>query len=338
MTNIKNIIATSFILLMSLSLFAQKDVKLRIKHIVDGADLAAGTSYPSDLGGEYAISRLQYYLCEFKVIDSNNQEVASPGLYALVNGLQGGGETTIELGNLSITDVSQIQFNVGVDSVTNHSDPSAQPNGHPLAPQSPTMHWGWAAGYRFIAYEGSYSPSSGGSQNTEYHVVGDQYFTQTAITLSSASIQESATEIIINVSFDVNNLLSNAPQGVQDHGSSNNIAQVINNINGEPVFASLDTVATQTSIQQTITTQNTFYLLSSNKDLTVKHDLANNSPSKAFWLVSDISGRTLFRKRVDLNSNIEVINLEKNYGLGTYYLSLELDNQIIKTLPFTLNN
>ena len=46
---------------------------------------------------------------------------------------------------------SSLQGFIGVDSVLNHSDPSAFPNDSPLnISNAGPMHWGWSSGYIFI--------------------------------------------------------------------------------------------------------------------------------------------------------------------------------------------
>ena len=50
------------------------------------------------------------------------------------------------LGSHDITTLESVRFGVG-RSEHNHLDPSAYPGDHPLAPQLPSMHWGWASRY-----------------------------------------------------------------------------------------------------------------------------------------------------------------------------------------------
>ena len=78
-------------------------------------------------------------------------ETAIPNKWVLVNASEA---TEVDLGSHDVTNVEAVHFHIGVDSSVNHSDPASYPMGHPLAPVFPSMHWGWAAGYRFVAIEG----------------------------------------------------------------------------------------------------------------------------------------------------------------------------------------
>jgi hypothetical protein len=80
---------------------------------------------------------------------------------------------------MAITDLDQIRFSIGVDLAHNHLDPATYPSDHPLAPQDPSMHWGWQGGYRFIALEGEAGPDEQSLNfNYQIHTVGDNnYFT-----------------------------------------------------------------------------------------------------------------------------------------------------------------
>ena len=83
---------------------------------------------------------------------------------------------------------------MGVDQANNHKDPSLWPSEHPLAPKNPSMHWGWASGYRFLAYEGSCGSSL--AQVFELHGLGDNNYFKTEVDLSaSAANGELAIEL-----------------------------------------------------------------------------------------------------------------------------------------------
>ena len=75
--------------------------------------------------------------------------------------------TSVDLGSLSFDSITAVRFAVGVGPDVNNLDPSTYPAAHPLAPKSPSMHWGWAAGYRFVCAEGV--GSSAFNQTFELH-------------------------------------------------------------------------------------------------------------------------------------------------------------------------
>jgi hypothetical protein len=60
-------------------------------------------------------------------------------------------------------------FSIGLDSATNHGDPSIWSGTHPLNPNVNNLHWGWTGGYIFAAMEGYYQ-EGGAEQPWLYHI------------------------------------------------------------------------------------------------------------------------------------------------------------------------
>lgn len=155
--------------------FAQRDVYLRINHKLGGSPFQLGTQATNSLGNAFNVQRLEYYIGEITVIHDGAQTTTIPDTWVLVDASQ---STDVLLGNFPFTVLEGISFGIGVDAAHNHLDPSQYAANHPLAPQSPSMHWGWSSGYRFVAMEGR----SGANlvQTYEIHALEDQnYFTQT---------------------------------------------------------------------------------------------------------------------------------------------------------------
>ncbi|MDP3462690.1 MAG: T9SS type A sorting domain-containing protein [Bacteroidales bacterium] len=102
-------------------------------------------------GYNFSITRLQYYISEIEITHDGGQITAIEDTWLLVDAAE---QSDFELGSYNISNVEGISFWIGVDEPHNHLDPTKYPEGHPLAPQNPEMHWGWAAGYRFACLEG----------------------------------------------------------------------------------------------------------------------------------------------------------------------------------------
>jgi len=82
--------------------------------------------------------------------------------YALVT--PDGGMYNIGAGK--VTHTHMMRFNLGVDSSTNTQsevDFASWPMDHPLAVQSPNMHWNWNAGYIFLKLEGEVDTDNDGT-------------------------------------------------------------------------------------------------------------------------------------------------------------------------------
>ena len=167
-----------FTIIMSASFsWSQTDVTLKINHRLNLDDFALDQAAVNNLGQSYKTTRLDYYISTFIIVHDGGTETAVP--LDVIAFIQPGTEvsTLIPLGNYAITTVEKIKFSVGVYAPINNSDPALYDVDHPLGPKSPAMHWGWAAGYRFVAYEGFGGADY--SQNFQLHGLGNaNYFVQ----------------------------------------------------------------------------------------------------------------------------------------------------------------
>ena len=98
--------------------------------------------------------------------------------------------------------IKAVEFNL------NHADPSLQDSSHPLAPQFPSMHWGWAAGYRFAALEGMIDKNQDSVMETvfQYHPVDDSYYSDT---ITCDGIIENQNNVTIFINANYNKLIEN---------------------------------------------------------------------------------------------------------------------------------
>jgi hypothetical protein len=127
---------------------AQKNVTLIINHKLGANNFAFNTTAQNDLMQNFQITRVDYYISGIKIIHDGGQ-ITPVQDYILVKGSYSVSEP---LGSMNVTNVEGIKFSIGVDSPANNEDPALKLG--PLAFQTPSMHWGWGAGYRFVALEG----------------------------------------------------------------------------------------------------------------------------------------------------------------------------------------
>ena len=140
-------------------------LELRLSSKMGNDDLSFNQTLTNDLGYDYNFTRCALYISNFKI-----GEFPIENSYVFING----------------TDLAQTVFEVdpgtydslffitGLDSVTNHSDPSVHEEGHPLELQNPSTHWNWASGYLMIILEGDFDSDGNGSLDNSfiYHVGG----------------------------------------------------------------------------------------------------------------------------------------------------------------------
>ncbi|MFT5823386.1 MAG: hypothetical protein ACI8ZM_004647 [Crocinitomix sp.] len=170
----KKLILGAFLLLFVASVNAQTEVELKINHKLGVEDFILDAVGTNDLGHEFKATRLEYYVTRITIVHDGGTETAvSDEVVALVRP-EDEISTSIDLGSFDVTSIESVKFHIGVYEPINNDDPSLFDAVHPLAPKSPSMHWGWAAGYRFIAYEGF-----GGvdfSQNFQLHGLGNSNY------------------------------------------------------------------------------------------------------------------------------------------------------------------
>lgn len=187
----KKLILASLVLLSFLSAQAQSDVYLKINHRLGADPFAFNTDTETADGEEVKFRRLEYYISQIALVHDGGQITKVNDTWLLVNA---GSSTNVLLGNFAITSLEEIRFAVGIEPTVNHKDPSAYAPSHPLAPKSPSMHWGWEAGYRFVALEGSAGPMR--NQNMEIHSLGDVNYKQIKIaTAGSTSGSDQTIEL-----------------------------------------------------------------------------------------------------------------------------------------------
>jgi len=202
---------------------AQTDVSLAVVHQVDDAEFALNSTFVSGDSYEYTVTRLEYYLSEIEIVHDGGQITPVPDTWLLIDA---SGPSLISLGEFAVNEIEGINFSVGVNPEHNHLDPATYPAEHPLAPQNPSMHWGWASGYRFAAFEGLSGP--GFLSVFEIHALGNDNYHQTQLT-GVAHGEGNSKTIVVNA--DYNGLLQgvNVSGGLVVHGETQHAALLLDN-------------------------------------------------------------------------------------------------------------
>jgi len=222
-----------FFLISSLVLSQSKEVSIHLNHKYNGGDFNFDSTYVVDGNTPIKFDRLEYYLHINSLSNDNGETTNLSDNYLLVNPSQ----NHYNIGSYEISDVSTLLLNIGVAPEINHDDPSLWDASHPLAPQIPSMHWGWAAGYIFVALEGMIDENQDGIFETviQYHPVDDSYYSEIIIT--DAVIEtDTSLEIYLNVNY--NKLIENIGtyEGGVYHGLHDENQLLINNFIYNNVF------------------------------------------------------------------------------------------------------
>ena len=211
---------------------AQTDVYFKINHFLGSNPFAFNTSASNNMGNTFNVKRLQYYIAEIKIVHDGGQITDVPNKWILVNA-----NSTVNemLGNFNITSIEAVKFGIGVQLSHNHLDPSTYPSTHPLAPKSPSMHWGWSAGYRFLAFEGKQGPSL--NQTFEFHSLGDGNYHTFTIATAGKMV---GNDLEIELNADYEKALYNIDLSTGNnivHGETGKAADILVNFSYE-VFTS----------------------------------------------------------------------------------------------------
>jgi hypothetical protein len=211
--NMKNKIFILVAVLFSFGANAQKNVTLTIKHMLGTSPFAFNQAATNDLNNNLDVSRIDYYMSGFTIIHDGGMQTPVPA--STIVFVEGDNNLVAGLGSYNVTSVEGIKFSIGVPAAVNNLDPAQWTAPHPLSPKSPSMHWGWSAGFRFVAIEGK----AGSSLSTTYqmHGLGNaNYFQQTVM----ATGVTSGNEVLINLDADYTEALKgiDVTQGPIDHG------------------------------------------------------------------------------------------------------------------------
>lgn len=315
----KNFILLMIVFLMfSVSGFAQNSIQLNIHHKLGDEDFAANTGAKNNIDHDFNVKRLQYYISEISIIHDGGAETFIDDLYVLVDAKY---PTQVDLGSYDIDNVEGVNFHIGVDADHNHLDPSSYQASHPLAPQQPSMHWGWTAGYRFLAYEGY--GSSNYNQLFELHGLGDNNYFKTEIPLIATAEND---EIILDIDADYTRGLENIAvnSGVIVHSEFGAAKTALQNFR-DYVFSATATptsVVDYSEVSRFEVFPNPAFggiatiLIAATQDLTYE------------VVVTDIAGRQIaYFDAVNSNSSLEI----KVNQPGMYFVNLVKEGQPIIT-------
>lgn len=158
-----------------------QQVNLYIHHEWMGNPFTLNTAGATSDGEVFKFTLLKYYVSGVTITHDGGMTTQIPDFIAVVNAEDG--VSVLDLGTPAVNTIEGIEFYIGVDSVRNHEDPSVAPIDSPLSFQSPSMHWGWSSGYRFILLEGL--SGNAYDQTVQVHTLGDQNYKSANLNLSA---------------------------------------------------------------------------------------------------------------------------------------------------------
>lgn len=271
----KKILSLTFVILFNYIIKGQnKEVAVVINHLYDGEVFNFDNTYIVGDNIPIRFDRIEYYIHLNSLISNQNIATDLIDKYILVNANQ----NNYNIGDIELLDddLISLNFNIGVEYNLNHADPSLQDSSHPLAPQFPSMHWGWAAGYRFAALEGMIDKNQDSVMETvfQYHPVDDSYYSDT---ITSEGIIENENNLTIFINANYDRLIENigTDEGGVYHGIHEENGLLMDNFSRNNVF----TVPENLNLKETYVSNTVFPNPFSN---TIQLNLNENSIVKVY--------------------------------------------------------
>mgnify|MGYP005727890763 FL=1 len=305
----KKILSLTFVILFNYIIKAQnKEIAVVINHFYDGEVLNFDNTYIVGDNIPIRFDRIEYYIHLNSFISNQNIATNLIDKYILVNANQ----NNYNIGEIELLDddLISLNFNIGVEYNLNHADPSLQDPSHPLAPQFPSMHWGWAAGYRFAALEGMIDKNQDSVMETvfQYHPVDDSYYSDT---ITSVGIIENENNVTIFINANYDRLIENigTDEGGVYHGIHEENGLLMDNFSRNNVF----TVPENLNLKETYVSNAVFPNPFSN---TIQLNLNENSIVKVYNSLGLIVDEFKFDKGQQQINTETLLN-------GIYILSIQ---------------
>lgn len=302
---------TGAALLLCGHLIAQNNITLEIVHRLNEADFQLNQEAQNNLQHKFSVSRLQYYISEINITHDGGQNTAFDSIWVLVNASVA---TEVALGSENITNVESISFSIGVDPAHNHQDPSVWPSSHPLALHNPSMHWGWASGYRFVAMEGDAGDNL--DQSYEIHALGDANYFET--TVEAEGVMDNGS-LVVTLYADYAQAIRDIDltSGLIMHGETGEAKDLLENFR-DYVFSADDPADTTTGVRNVAGNLNISVAPNPATDGTIHIQVNGNQLHSMNIEVFDISGKRVYSNVVrSTTGNLEITGLTR----GVYFLN-----------------
>lgn len=146
-----------------------QNLVLCFKPLFNQAPLNWSVAYITNANDTIQFDKLKYILSNFVLEKTDGTLVPIKNTYAYLN-LRDGRDSVII--KAPVGEYKSIRMMMGLDSATNHSDPTLWSLDQPLSPALNEMHWGWAGGYIFNIIEGYYRKNNTNA-GFSFHIAND---------------------------------------------------------------------------------------------------------------------------------------------------------------------
>lgn len=308
-------------------LYASK-VSMRINHKLGNEEFGYNKAAKNNLNNSFELTRMEYYLSDFTIIHDGGIRTKIDSSFMLIKASKNPMTNQIvdlDTKGLNITNIEGLEFGVGVPAPINNEDPTKWSQSHPLSPKSPSMHWGWAAGYRFVAMEGFISELS--NTPLEVHALNNENYKLTSFNTNVKADENGDFTIVFDADYTraLENLDISA--GLINHSGEGEAVTLLKNFR-ELVFTPI-IISTVEAINSNDSKINIFPN-PNNGEFTIDFNELNlNQENKLINQVKIYNNLgKLVNEISDLNSN--TINIKINQK-GNFVIGLYNDNELLST-------
>lgn len=304
----KKVISLITVLVMALNVSAQTDVKLTVNHLLGSSPFAFNSEAENDLGHKVKLQRLEYYISGISITHDGGTVTDALDVYILVNANK---TDTVQLGSFNVTNIESINFSIGVDPGVNNGDPAQWVAPHALAPRFPSMHWGWASGYRFVAMEGKSGTNF--TRDFQIHALGNKNYFRQSIPTSASEVNGA---LVISLNADYTKAVSQIrmANGLIEHSENKEAAECLRNFQTK-VFSSLAGEGNTLS-SKLMDVPNAFGINPVPSKGIVTVGLKDNRFFNGYMVVTDLTGRTVVKSSVETSNKISIETV------GIYFLTI----------------
>lgn len=135
--------------------YAPSKLSLSVNNMVGNKPFSLDSIYYTTSGRRFKFTAARFHLSS-PVLLSNDGPVALNKYLQIKSTVSNYMVDTIDPGSYT-----GLKFDIGVDSIANHSDPTLWPDDHPLSLMNPAQdNWSWSGGYIFLKLEGRVDSSA----------------------------------------------------------------------------------------------------------------------------------------------------------------------------------
>ena len=158
------------------------------------------TLYHDYLGRNYKVELLKFYLSNWALEKSNGELIPIDGIHLI--DFSSDEKLNIEA-EVDTGIYINLHFGIGLDSLTNSSDPAEFESSHPLS-ISQNTYWTWASKYKFFMIEGRVDTMDGTNPDLafSYHTGFDNLYREVSIPLNNLFLDTEGDSLHLELDID----------------------------------------------------------------------------------------------------------------------------------------